>query len=60
MIHSHLAFIRRELLHEHYSLNNGLYCTKGVCALTLLFGQIFCGEKSLLMGCLPIFLDFVD
>ena len=59
MIHSHLACIRRELFHEHYSLNNGLYCTKGVHS-HLVFGQIFCGQKSLMMGCVLIFRDFVD
>ena len=53
-VHSHLWFIRRELLHE-LSLNNGLYCTKSVHS-HLIFCQHLSGLKSSIMGYITIFL----
>ena len=38
----------------NYTLNNGLYCTKGAYS-HLLFGQLLLGLKSSIMGCAPIF-----
>ena len=53
-VHSHLWFIRRELLRE-LSLNNGLYCTKSVHS-HLIFCQHLSGLKSSIMGYITIFL----
>ena len=40
----------------NYSLNDGLYCTKWTHS-HLLFGQLWHGLKSSMMGCAPIFCD---
>ena len=43
----------------NYLLNNGLYCSKWAHS-HLLFGQLLCGLKSSIMGCVPIFRDCTD
>ena len=42
----------------NYSLNNGLYFTKWTHS-HLPFGQLLHGLKSSIMGCVPIFCDYV-
>ena len=41
------------------SLSNGLYCTKWVHSHSL-FAQLLCRLKSSIMGCIPIFHDYLD